>query len=195
MTIKGHILLSTNLFLTTSLWLSIHNDYPVAQVLFFYLFFLMGVVFVDIDEPNSWIGKRLFFLSYPFKLINITAKILLWVVGIEKKEWHRFFEHRGLTHMLLFVFILYLVSYYLFRVNMTMTSYIVASFGFGVLTHQLGDVLTNTGIKNYFFPFFIGKNFKAPITFSTGGYIEIIFNSCLLFLFIIQSILFLKAII
>ena len=195
MTIKGHVLLSTNLFVMTSLLLVERNEYFISYGLVFYSVFLMGVVFVDIDEPNSWIGKKLFFLSYPFKLINITAKILLWGFGVEKKEWYRFFEHRGLTHMFLFVFIFFVISYCLFKADMKIMSHIVASFGFGVLTHQLGDVLTNTGIKNYFFPFFIGKNFKAPITFSTGGYIEIIFNSCLLFLFIIQSILFLKAII
>jgi len=84
----------------------------------------IGSIFSDIDEPNSLIGRRLKFLSYP---INI------------------FFGHRTITHNLLLFSTISLFFYYqdykyLFAISL------------GSLIHILQDSLTYQGIKGGLFP-------------------------------------------
>ncbi len=181
MTVNGHLLLANNalVFLIPN-YTNVLNSYSYYDLMIFYCFFFFGAVIVDIDEPNSYIGKRLFFLSYPFKLFNIIAKLLISLFT-NNKLIHRVFEHRGLTHMFIFTVIIYSLSF----VFDTYISICIKFLAFGVLMHQLGDLITNTGIRNYLFPIPI-SNVKSFITFKTDGIIESIIKVILLFMLILQ---------
>ncbi|RDU53362.1 hypothetical protein CQA49_06860 [Helicobacter sp. MIT 00-7814] len=91
----------------------------------------LGAVFPDVDEPNSFIGKKMPGFSHMVSCL---------------------FGHRGFTHFLIFPVLLLLAGIYLFP---NCKDYIYA-FCFGVFMHQVGDMLTKSGIPSYFFPFSFG---------------------------------------
>ncbi len=107
-----------------------------VKIDFNYILFLLlvaiGSLIPDIDEPNSLLGRKLKFLSYP---INI------------------FFGHRTITHNILIFLSLTIYSYiqgyiYLFALCI------------GIMLHLLQDSITYEGIKNGIFPIQrLGYNF------------------------------------
>lgn len=103
-----------------------------------------GSVFNDIDTPKSWLGRKVWPVSL---LINI-------VTG-----------HRGLTHSLLFVSLLY---WFLMRGFEGSNIYIEA-FVFGTLSHVLADYLTIEGCP-LFYPY--KRKFSSPLAIKTGGFLE-----------------------
>jgi len=194
MTIKGHIVLSNNILIgivlcTISKYGDLYNSFTILNYLQFYIFFIFGTIFVDIDEPNSYIGRKLFFISIPFKIFNVLAKLFLLplsLFGIKLKNINRFFEHRGITHILLTPLIIALISYGVLGYSESI-SLSMLFFSFGILTHHIGDLITNTGIKSYLFPILIGKNIKIiPNTFNTNSTIEYVFNLLLSVTLIVQ---------
>lgn len=122
----------------------------------------IGSLIPDIDEPNSIIGRKLKFLSYP---INI------------------FFGHRTITHNLILFTALAIFFYtkeytYLLALNV------------GILLHILQDSITYQGIKNGLFPIRrLGYNFvlfPRAFRFAVGSITEyIIFILSILFLLIV----------
>lgn len=187
MTVKGHLLLANNLllFLIPKV-IPIFDNYSYLHLIIFYNFFIFGVVFVDIDEPNSYIGRKLFFISYPFKILNL-AIIFIISLFTKNKSLKRIFEHRGFTHMFIFPLIIFFIgSFFQGSINIC-----IIFFAFGVFTHQLGDLITNTGIRNYLFPIPI-DNVKSFITFNTGSYVEILINIFLIIILMFQIIYILK---
>jgi len=122
----------------------------------------IGSILPDIDEPNSLIGRKLKFLSYP---INI------------------FFGHRTITHNLLLFSIINLFFYY------QDYKYLFA-ISFGILIHILQDSLTYQGIKNGLFPLQkLNYNFvllPKVFRFAVGSLFEyIIFFLSIIFLLLI----------
>ncbi len=95
-----------------------------------------GALLPDIDEPNSYIGRKFEFLSVPLKILGI--------------------KHRTFTHYLIFPLIVFLISLFLSGV------YQLAGFGiaFGILMHDIGDMLTKGGIKGFFYPFLKEKTIR-----------------------------------
>lgn len=180
MTIKGHLLLAKNIILFSVIFIIDINEFSYLELLISYILIVFGVIIVDIDEPESFIGRKLFFFSYPFKLINSIAKLFISILT-SNKNIHKVFEHRGITHMLIFPIIIYLVSNNL----EDKYSLFLKSFAVGIFLHQIGDIITNTGIRNYLFPLPI-KNVKFFITFDTNSFSEKIIN------FILTIILFLQ---
>jgi inner membrane protein len=102
----------------------------------------LGSLIPDIDEPNSYIGRRTLGLS---KLIK------------------RALGHRGFTHSLLawigFSF-LYKAYPNLFVLGMCT----------GYLFHIIGDFFSRKGVP--LFSPFSKKRFKSPLTYETGGFSE-----------------------
>jgi inner membrane protein len=117
------------------------TDHPLAYAVLFF-----GALLPDIDEENSYIGRRFFFLSLPIRMI---------------------FGHRGFTHSLLALLLVSIGVYFLPIDEPYQVAFII---GFG--SHILADFLTNSGVP-LFYP--LDKRFKFFFTFNTGGAIEYIF--------------------
>ena len=129
MTVKGHVILASALvYLPISIAI---QEYPIYVVLMAYLIVMFGAIFPDIDEPNSYIGKRTFYLSELFRVMGL--------------------KHRGFTHWLIVPLLISLIGY---LVQDRLYSLILYSFAFGILAHDIGDLITRGGIYGFFFPFF-----------------------------------------
>jgi len=150
MTVKGHILLALA---------------PVAIIKpdffnnpLFIFFITLGAVFPDLDEPQSYIGRKLYFISYPLRWIGL--------------------KHRTITHS--FIFPAAAVSVAMFFYNIPLLLFL-----YGYFIHLVGDMLTVTGIpalypvsKKYY------NLFPDKLRFRTGSPTEYILIS-LLFLIIV----------
>jgi len=98
---------------------------------FMLLAVIVGSLLPDIDEKGSYIGRKLYFVSGIFKDLGI--------------------EHRGFTHFLIIPLSLMLISY------LVMDGGWLFWLAFGILMHDLGDMLTKSGIKGFFYPLFERK--------------------------------------
>lgn len=136
MTVKGHVVLSVPIAMVSMI--ALEKFYFKANIdqlsfLLYYAFVIFGSILPDIDEPESYIGRRLPVFS---NLLSI------------------FVKHRGITHFLcvpLFVFVI---------AHFTEDSYMKISLiglSIGIFAHTLGDMLTKGGIPGFFFPFFPTK--------------------------------------
>lgn len=122
----------------------------------------LGSIIPDVDEPNSLIGRKMKFLSYP---INI------------------FFGHRTITHNLLLFSIL---GIFLFIQGY---KYFLA-INIGILLHILQDSITYQGIKNGLFPIQrLNYNFvllPRIFRFAVGSLTEyIIFIASIIFILLV----------
>ncbi|PAF46182.1 hypothetical protein BKH46_08580 [Helicobacter sp. 12S02634-8] len=88
----------------------------------------LGSILPDIDEPKSFIGRKLPGISH---MINF---------GL---------GHRGFTHFLLCPLLLAIIG----GILLDASRFFVYAVCFGMLMHQLGDMLTKSGIPKYFYPF------------------------------------------
>ena len=138
--------------------LVVATDYPYTADLVAGL--MIGSVLPDIDEPNSFIGRRSFGLS---KLIN------------------RLFGHRGFTHSLTCWIMLAILS-------LLYSNTFTISISLGYLFHLMGDLFSTSGLR-LFLPF-SEKRVKMFITYQTGGTREkMIFYLCivLIMFFVLQN--------
>ncbi|MCD8510038.1 MAG: metal-dependent hydrolase [Bacillus sp. (in: Bacteria)] len=123
----------------------------------------LGSLLPDIDEPKSFIGRKLFFIAYPLKKIM---------------------GHRGLTHSLLACAGLYFL-YSLYPSSFSLGLFI------GYACHIVGDFFSVRGVP-LLLPF-TKQRVKAPITYRTGGKGEIIILllgfGCFLGVFILGGLL------
>lgn len=131
MTAKGHIALSLLAAIPTS---SIIEDYNNKFI--FLIAVVFGSLLPDIDEPNSYIGRRFSFIAYPLKILGI--------------------KHRTITHYLIFPLFIFLISFFLEGIY----KLIAVGIAFGVLMHDIGDLLTKGGIKGFFYPFLKDKTIR-----------------------------------
>jgi len=115
MTAKGHLFLA--LVPTQIIVYNIINDYK-AQTLFL-TGAALGSLIPDIDEPRSYIGMKLPYLSVPLKLLGI--------------------RHRTFTHSIWFMVIFLMVAF-LFK------SIFLYGVSLGILMHLIGDMLTKGGV-------------------------------------------------
>lgn len=140
------------------------------QILLIFLFFHfsnLGSVFPDIDMKGSYISKRYPLLARAFKKAR----------------------HRGITHSLIFIAILYIISLTLVSIshkNIVVFT-ICSGFILGYTSHLALDLLTREGIE-LLFPFrFNIKLFHIK----TGSKGEVAFHKFLkliIFLFLIYNI-------
>ena len=103
----------------------------VLQHPFMLMAVIVGSLLPDIDEKGSYIGRKLFFISGIFKDLGI--------------------EHRGFTHFLIIPLSIMLIAY------LAMDGGWLFWLGFGILMHDVGDLLTKGGIESFFFPLFEGR--------------------------------------
>lgn len=141
--------------------------YPLAQkcgiAKEFYLslllpLILLGSLLPDIDEPKSFIGRK-------FPLISRIFSIS--------------FSHRGFTHFLIFPLIFVAVGAILAHEIITPCFF---ALSYGIFLHQIGDMMTISGIPHYFFPLSRKKAVLLPqfLRFRTGSIAEKIILICIL---------------
>lgn len=107
-----------------------------------------GSLAPDIDEPGSYIGRKLGFISLPLKMIGL--------------------KHRTLTHWGILPVLIVFMSSFLDR---QIAVYALA-LAFGILMHDVADMMTRGGIKGFLFPFFPTKTIRVlpkGLSFYTGS--------------------------
>jgi inner membrane protein len=120
MTVKSHVLLSfMPLVVAVKQRILLLDDTEIAISAFIGTF--IGAVLPDIDEPNSYIGRRLKFISKLLKCFNI--------------------KHRTFTHSVLFPFIILLFGIF------HPVFYFIA---FGAFMHIIEDFLTDGGVPLFY---------------------------------------------
>lgn len=150
--------------------------YPLAQKFGvakdFYLTLLLPLVLLgsllpDIDEPKSFIGRKFPIISRIFSIS---------------------FSHRGFTHFLIFPLIFVAIGAIFAHAIITPCLFALA---YGIFLHQIGDMLTISGIPYYFFPLFRKKAVLLPqaLRFRTGSVAE-----KLILIFILTPLIALTAI-
>ncbi|WP_026689602.1 metal-dependent hydrolase [Alteribacter aurantiacus] len=103
---------------------------------------VLGSLLPDIDEPSSFIGRRLPFFSRPVK---------------------RLFGHRGITHSVLsWLLLVYVLSSY--------TNLFVLGLVTGYGVHLLGDLFSKRSIP--LLAPLSGFRLKMPITYKSSGLFE-----------------------
>jgi len=123
----------------------------------------LGSLFPDIDEPNSWIGKRTMGIS----------KVMNWLFG-----------HRGITHSLFGA--LAIAAIFMLIANIfTVPAIVFAYFMMGYLLHLFGDSFSKSGVP-WLLPF-CKKNYQSGfgyVYYVTGKSSEmavfVVFFVCLL---------------
>lgn len=146
MTFKSHIALGV------IGGLSLGYFTPIGELKNYYTMMLplvaLGSIMPDIDEPRSFIGRKLPGISH---LISLT------------------FTHRGFTHFLICPLLVTIIA----GLFLNEARFYVYALAFGIFMHQVGDMLTKSGIPYYFFPF-KGRAVLLPkaLRFYTGGVIE-----------------------
>lgn len=128
---------------------------------------LLGSLLPDIDEPKSFIGRKFPVISRIFSIS---------------------FSHRGFTHFLIFPLIFVAIGAIFAHAIITPCLFALA---YGIFLHQVGDMLTISGIPHYFFPLFRKKAVLLPqaLRFRTGSVAE-----KLILIFILTPLIALTAI-
>jgi len=116
--IKSHLIVSASLYTCTVTLTGIYEWGLSIELLISFLMMMIGTVLPDIDHPQSTIGSRFKWLSYPVTI---------------------FFGHRGITHSLLGVGLICSLALW----TDTWWLYWLA---FGYLGHLVGDYLTDSGV-------------------------------------------------
>jgi len=146
----------------------------VEQV-FFYLMVIFASLVPDLDEENSYLGKRLPIFPFILKLFGV--------------------EHRGVTHTLISVFVISVLfyTYDLFYYVSNFAYDLFLAFVIGYVAHLLGDMLTKGGINNFFYPLCKCKGVLLPrfLRFYTGSNQEIIVYAFLM-LILFAEFVFIK---
>lgn len=158
-----HITVTASI-VTTPLLFGIHLD---SEYTLFIIASIVGAIFPDIDEPNSIIGKRMAFLSYPIKIL---------------------FGHRTITHN-------FIVAIIIAIFGALSNIPLLVAFSIGMFLHIVEDSLTLEGVKGAWFP--VSKfnyNFvllPRMFRFKVGGAVEyIILLTSLSYLFFILTRIF-----
>lgn len=184
---------------------------PISASVSLFAGVLVGSLLPDIDEPQSYMGRRTHIdFEKRIKRSN-KPKIIKWLmlktllvkrVGLSPII-KRMFGHRGMTHTLLatlVVFVPYLIMFYPQLVNLEkyeshflyeQLQILLMGIGFGYLFHILGDMLSKTGVP-LFYPF-VKRKVKFPL-YTTGKWTEtlIFFVTSFLFVWLMYQILMLN---
>jgi len=142
-----HIVTAT---VATSLPLLFIDGLLQELTILFYIGVIVGSIFPDVDEPDSVMGKKLSFISYPINIL---------------------FGHRTITHSFLFGALIIYVGIY-FDIKF------VVGLGVGIVIHILSDSVTVAGIKGALFPLAsLNKKFVILpyfLRFTVGSITELI---------------------
>lgn len=105
------------------LGLVIYVNFNLDHKILFFTAILLGSIFVDIDEPRSFIGRKLKLLSWPIK----------WMFG-----------HRGIFHSMFMALLLSALIYHFLE------EYSGIGFFVGYLGHIIADGITLSGVKIFY---------------------------------------------
>ena len=133
MTAKGHIVLNIPIAMGSLYFLEKYYFQGMLDSELFILFLVVtifGSLLPDIDEPESYIGKR----------VPVFSNVL-----------SMFISHRGITHFLCVPLFFIIIA---FMQNDIIMKIIFLALGIGIISHDVGDMLTKGGIRGFFFPFF-----------------------------------------
>lgn len=123
MTVYGHLVLGAaiGIVISQALGLDAAHNMPLVTG------YAIGLLLPDIDEPGSFIGRRVIFVSRVLKDLGI--------------------GHRTITHN-------FFVSVMVMLIGYIAGSYgiFLMGLGFGMFIHTIGDLLTKGGIDAYFAP-------------------------------------------
>ena len=155
MTAKGHTTLASFSLLT----IGAYSNIPIDTFTIFYFGGLVGSLLPDIDEKQSYIGRKLKVVSF----------IISFIVS-----------HRTFTHYLIFPILVFLYGFYFLE---GISKVFTVGLAVGILLHDLGDMLTKGGIVGFFWPI-LAKTRVAllpkPLRFYTGSFQEKILTMTLL---------------
>ncbi|MGM0549253.1 MAG: metal-dependent hydrolase [Bacillota bacterium] len=111
----------------------------------------VGALIPDIDEPQSYAGRK----------IKVVSKMIKSVFG-----------HRGITHSFLGMGIISLLIYFLLD-HYNLSLKILTMFNLGYLSHLLTDLITKAGVP-LLYPY--KKKIRIPLI-RTGGKLEFVFRT------------------
>jgi len=142
---------------------------PLSILPFYIISIAIGSVLPDIDEPNSFISRKLYgFLFslliaaigvfYFLKNIYVSYFILGALCLIIILIFLNSLTHRGITHKLIFPVAIVFLSIFFFEYIGFQMFLLSLGLALGIFFHHLGDFLIGDsyfkgGINNYFFPF------------------------------------------
>lgn len=112
-------------------------EMELSTLQFYLIGLFFGSIFPDIDEPNSFIGRKTLVLSHIIKMI---------------------FSHRGITHQLIFPMTIFALLSIFMKGHEPTLIFFIFGVVVGIFLHQMGDMLSGDpinkgGINAYFFPF------------------------------------------
>jgi inner membrane protein len=148
---------------------------------------VIGSLLPDIDHNNSSINNRLMMskgayillaaglLYYSRQPLTYVAAAILLLIG--------FSRHRAITHSLVALVGLYVLTGYF-------SDAIQIGVMVGYAMHLVADFFTKQGIE-LLFPY--GKNFRSPLTISTGNGIEYLVSAAALLSVIYNGVQIFKA--
>ncbi|WP_456470033.1 metal-dependent hydrolase [Caminibacter sp.] len=131
MTAKGHQLLALSLGIPLVKFIYDYNILDKTSALIALAGIWFGGLLPDIDEPKSYIGRKISFLSYPLSV---------------------FVTHRGFTHTFLFAFLFMIAGFFVYATSAVEIGIFLFFTGIGCLFHDIGDMLTKGGIRGFFYP-------------------------------------------
>ncbi|PZT49032.1 hypothetical protein B6S12_00085 [Helicobacter valdiviensis] len=145
---KTHIAFSLSLSSLSALAYN-HFYAPLDSILLwqFYIGVSFGAILPDIDEPNSLLGKKTFFISHILKILT---------------------GHRGLTHSFFFVSLFFALTFLIPNFETLMIGITL-----GIFLHLLGDMMTPSGVP-ILLPFSQKNFYILPLfmRFKTGGIVD-----------------------
>jgi len=142
MTAKGHA------FLTTAIVFPIASLTSTPLPTDFLIGIIIGSWLPDIDEPGSYLGRRLQLISLILKKLGV--------------------QHRTITHSILFALVVALPALFYPPLKL-----LFIGFALGVILHCIGDLLTKSGLTYFFYP--IKKEIHLlpkKLRFRTGSKVE-----------------------
>lgn len=143
------------------------------------MFSALGALLADIDEKNSKIGRRLWFISWPIFFLQLVCKIpALFGIKLFKKVSNAV-DHRGFTHYpitwfvfscmaAVFIFQLFTLGYNSSTYNLMISPIVGTCIGY--LSHLILDFFS--GYLRLLAPF-SDKRFGIPVV-KQGGLLELV---------------------
>lgn len=160
MTAKGHVLLASAIGISGLLGIKHILPGllpPPSSIPFVFAGIIFGSLLPDIDEERSYIGNK-------FKIVSV-------VIGAIVK-------HRTFTHYLILPALLVCIAFFTLK-PYSLEQLLVYSISVGMILHDIGDMLTETGIRGFFYPLFpntritVLPRFMRFTTFSVTEYLFI----------------------
>lgn len=158
MIVKTHMTFNSIAILSIKYFTTVFDSFSFSQFLIFYCASIIGSIFPDIDEKNSYISRKI-------PIISIITSSLL--------------KHKTYTHYLflpvgIFVFSFYFIEDLGIKISLM-------GFAVGILLHDMGDMFTMNGIRGFLYPFFPNTNIvllPCFLRFTTNGMVEYIVLAC-----------------